>query len=133
MSGRKQDRDPDTPLLEWVCGAIGLVLFLGVIGVTLMNGLQEGGPPAFRVEQTAVRTDAQGLHHVSFSVANTGDETAASVQVAVSLKRAGQVVETREVTIDLIPPHSRREAAAVFSADPAAFELVVEPLGYLEP
>jgi len=133
MSTKKKDRDADTPLLEWTCGVIGLALFLGVIGVTMTNGVRQGGPPTFQIDQTAISTDGQGLHHVTFSVANAGDETAAGVQVAVSLTRGGQAVETREVTIDLIPPHSSREATAIFTADPAAQELTFEPLGYLEP
>ncbi len=133
MSSKGKARDPDTPLLEWTCGAIGLVLFLGVIALTAMNGLRRGGPPAFHITQTAGRTDAQALHQVSFSVANVGDEAAASVQVAVSLTQAGQATETRNVTIDLIPPHSSREAAAVFSVGPAAHDVTFETLGYLKP
>ncbi len=133
MSSKGKARDPDTPLLEWACGAIGLVLFLGVIVLTAMNGLRQGGPPAFHITQTAVRTDAQGLHQVSFSVANVGDEAAASVEVAVSLTQAGQAIEGRNVTIDLIPPHSSREATAVFSSEPTAHDVTFEALGYLKP
>lgn len=133
MARKPRQSDPETPLLEWICGGIGLILFVGVIAVTTVNGLAPNEPASFTTLVSSIRTDADGLHHVAFNVSNRGDETAAAVKLNVRLQSQSKVEEQGEIDLEFLPPHSSRTATVIFVHDPRTMTVVVKPLAYREP
>ena len=130
---RKNAAEGETPILEWIAGGIGAVLFIAALGVLAAEGLAPKSPPA--IEGRVVETLAQtGGWLVMFEAENAGDQPAESVKFVLSLGGEGKGAgERREVVIDFIGPRSTRRAGVFFTMDPAGRELSIEPQGYLEP
>lgn len=128
----RQREDDDTPLLEWIFGGIGLVLFVGALAVTILNGMTPDAPPSIviRVEQSQAIGDR---FRVEFEALNQGDEAAALVQLSAVLKDGEALVESHIVEIDLLPPNSSRRAGVFFSHDPDTLTLTVEATSYQRP
>jgi uncharacterized protein (TIGR02588 family) len=122
----------DTPVLEWIFGAIGLVLFLGALGVTIVNGLAPPLPPAISV-RTEQPQAVEGRFRVEFEALNKGSEAAALVQLHATLKHGDAILETHTVEIDLLAPNSSRRAGVFFTQDPAQHTLTVEAVSYQRP
>lgn len=130
-SRRKRDDDSATPLFEWLAGGIGAVLFLGALGVLIIEATSSKTPPA--IETRLIETvEQRGGWLVRFEAQNSGDQPAEQVEVVVTLG-GGKPTATREVTIDFIGPHSARRAGVFFTRDPAGREIAIEAKGYLEP
>lgn len=127
-----RDDEEDTPLLEWIFGAIGLVLFAGALVVTVLNGLSQDEPPTIttRIEQAQ---PSAGRFRVEFEATNSGDETAAHVQLVATLKDGGAVVESRTVEIDFLPPHSSRRAGVLFDRSPEGLVVEIKAVSYQHP
>ena len=93
-----------------------------------------GGPP---MAEISVRVDeivpsAQGFL-VSLKIENSGNGTAAALNLEGVLMRGRTNVETSLVTVDYVAARSERDAALLFSNDPRQGELTVRPKGYTEP
>ena len=130
---KRQDAEGETPVLEWIAGAIGAVLFLAALAVLTAEGISSKSPP--EIAGRVVETLAQGGGWlVMFEAENAGDEPAESVKFVLSLgAESGRGGERREVVIDFIGPRSTRRAGVFFTTDPGGRELRIEPQGYLEP
>ena len=122
-----------TPLVEWIAGAVGLVLVLltlAVIGREALFG--DRSPPAVTVAARAVHA-APGGWLVEIEVINSGGSPAAQVIVEGELTLAGQPPETAEASFDYVPDHSRRRGGLFFAQDPRAGRLDLRAKGYTEP
>lgn len=122
-----------TPLLEWIAGAIGLmllVLAVGVIGGEALFG--DPSPPAVTVEARAVHA-VKGGWLVEIEAINSGGSPAAGVTVEGELTLAGQPPETAEADFDYVPDHSRRKGGLFFADDPRSGQLKLRAKGYTEP
>lgn len=108
------------------------MLFLGVVTITVINGMKQPNPPTFAIE-TINQFQASDGYHVVIDVLNTGDETAAAVKVGAYLKRAGTKIEERDVEIEFMPPHSRRTASIVFLSSADSGEIGFEVLSFRAP
>lgn len=130
----KQIRDDgaDTPLLEWIAGGIGAVLFTLAMGVTLANGFSEDEPPAISARVEPARP-VGGRFRVEFEAVNSGDETAADVQFLAVLREGDAVIETRGMSVDFLPPHSQKRAGVFFDSDPAGRTVSITAVGYQHP
>ena len=121
------------PPLEWAVAVVGLLLVLSTIGYLLYQAVAgDESPPnfAFVVHEIVER---EGGFLVEFSAKNVGGSAASAVMVEGVLRSGDETVETGEVTIDYIPAGSERRAGLFFTEDPAAYELVIRPLGFQEP
>jgi uncharacterized protein (TIGR02588 family) len=128
----KHEAEGSTPLVEWIAGAMGAVLFLAALAVLAAEGLARKAPPA--IEGSVVETHAHaGGWLVVFEAKNTGDEPVESVKFVLSFGSEEGAGERREVVIDFIGPRSMRRAGVFFTSDPGGRELRIEPQGYLEP
>ena len=124
--------DPDTPLLEWVFGAIGLLLFIGALGVTLSNATGPREPPSISIHAEAF-TISGGLFRVGYSALNSGDETAAGVHLVARLLSGEQVIEQQDAKIDLLPGGSSAEGGIFFKHDPSNLVTEIVPVSYQDP
>ena len=119
--------------LEWIVAAIGLLLVSGCIGYLIHIGLtKDGTPPDVVVSVDQVLPGEQGFR-VLLTARNTGGRTAEEVEIEGRLTDGGRTVEAGEVTLDFLPPESRRKATIAFRNDPSRFQLELRALGYREP
>jgi len=126
------DNDSDTPLLEWIFGALGLALFAGALAITLINGLSPDTPPTISVAAEAPQATSEGFR-VEFEARNGGDETAALVRLVATVKDGDAIVETQTVEIDFLPPHSSRRAGVFLQHDPAGLAVAIRAVSYQHP
>lgn len=140
MVGKKPARAPAkatlrrTPLIEWVTAAVGLALFVGVIGVLLADAVEahNGAPPALIVEQLgATRTPAGWV--VEFEARNASQRPAAEIQVTGVVAAGGAELERRSATLDYLPGRGRARGGLLFRHDPADGDLQLSAEGYREP
>ena len=129
----KKSHLADIPLVEWIIGAVGLLIVAGAIGVLVHEALAgDKSPPDV---QLAVRMIAprNGGYLVKVRAENVGGQPAARVGITAELVSDGKVLETREAQFDYLPAHSTREGGLFFDRDPRAGELRLRALGYEEP
>lgn len=118
---------------EWVAGGIGFLLLSASIAFLLWQAVDGGGPvPVLSVEAGDV-TRQGGGYLLEFTVTNGGGMTASDVLVEGALKRGGTSVESSEVTVDYVPPRSKRTGGLIFSRDPRSLEVELRAHGYREP
>jgi uncharacterized protein (TIGR02588 family) len=132
MAQRKKAAAHGSTQTYWLA-AVGLVFVLGSFAMLLRESFTGGR----RVAEISVRVDeivplAQGFL-VSLKIENSGNGTAAALNVEGVLMRGGTTVETSLVTVDYVAAGSERDAALFFSNDPRQGELTVRPKGYTEP
>jgi uncharacterized protein (TIGR02588 family) len=124
----------DTPLLEWIAAAVGLLVLLftgAVIGREAVGG-GWSDPPQVEIAVQEVTQAGSGFL-VRFAAVNRGGGTAAALTVEGQLMRGGQPVETSTATIDYAPGRGRAEGGLYFRNDPRGAELVVRATGYQRP
>lgn len=125
---------PETPRLEWIASAIGLLLVvavLAVIGREALNG-ESGQVPA--IEVAVVRVEAVGPGFVvGFEAVNRSGGTAAAVEIEGMLKAGETTVETSSAVIDYVPGHSRRGGGLFFREDPRRHAIELRALGFQRP
>lgn len=125
--------DSGVSRLEWIVAAIGLLLVSGSIAYLIHSGLtKDDTPPDVVVSLDQVLPGKQGFR-VLLSARNSGGRTAEEVAIEGRLTDGGHVVETGAVTLDFLPPESRRKATMTFRNDPGRYQLELRALGYREP
>ncbi|HYH22639.1 MAG TPA: hypothetical protein VD995_28855 [Azospirillum sp.] len=119
--------------LAWIASGIGLLLFVGSVGILGYEGLFRGdGDPVIVLSVDGVTHDGQRWH-ARIRAENTGGSAAARARVAGQLLSDGAVVETAEVEFDYIPAGSTQRGGLYFDRDPAAHDLRLRVLGYSDP
>jgi uncharacterized protein (TIGR02588 family) len=130
---KSQQPTADTPLLEWIASAIGLLLtvaVLVVIGGQAVSGAAKQVPD---IEIKVVRVvPASTGFAVEIIARNRGGGTAAAVEIEGRLEAGGKE-ETSGATFDYVPGHSERKGGLFFSEDPRRHKLEVRALGYKKP
>ncbi|MBP2314608.1 hypothetical protein [Azospirillum soli] len=132
----EEPREEESASVSWVAriaSGIGLVLFLGSVGILGYEGLfRSGGDPVIALSVESVTHDGQRwLARVRAE--NTGGETGAQVRIAGQLMTGQTVVETAEAEFTYIPAGSTQEGGLFFDRDPKAHELRLRVLGYAKP
>lgn len=119
---------PQSPLLEWIAAAVGLLLILGiavVIARDAFNGSADMAPDLEVVVRDRQQVGNRWL--VRFDAHNRSPVTAAQVTIEGTLPGG----ETSTATIDYIPGRSTRGGGLVFSTEPR--EVSLRPLGFQDP
>lgn len=129
----KQPARRDVGRLEWIVGALGAAIVVGVLGVLTHEALtyHEGAPVL--VTRIIDVTPTEGGFVVRFLTENRGPSTAAEVVVAATLKDGDRVVEEAETTLDYIARKSDRGAGVIFKRDPASGTLELAAKSYRKP
>jgi uncharacterized protein (TIGR02588 family) len=132
-SAGKAGAPGETPLLEWIAAAVGLVVLVGVLGFVGAEAFRpDTSPPQVVVEKLGVeRTDAGYL--VRVRAINRGGSAAAQVVVEGELEAGAGQPETAEATFDFIADHSSREGGLFFESDPGQGRLTLRAKGYAAP
>lgn len=128
---REQAESP--PLLEWVMGAIGLVLLLASLGYLGWQALRGAAVPPTPVIETVGVEQRAGRFLLRFRVHNQGTETAERLQVSGRLRQLGLVVEESSTEFDFLPGGSSREGGLFFLRNPERHELALEARSYQKP
>lgn len=132
----EDSRDGESASVSWVAriaSGIGLVLFLGSVGILGYEGLfRSGGDPVIALSVESVTHDGQRwLARVRAE--NTGGETGAQVRIAGQLMDGPAVVERAEAEFTYVPAGSTQEGGLFFERDPRAHDLRLRVLGYAKP
>lgn len=129
----KEGRSNKTPA-EWATFAIASFILATLVGLVLYNWLtKKQEPPIISVTRNAAIMEQKGQFYVPFEVANTGGETAESVQIIAELRVKGEVVESGDLQIDFLSSGETEAGAFIFSRDPRQGELSVRSSSYLLP
>lgn len=127
---QQQKRTP----AEWATFAIASSILATLVGLVLYNWLtKKQEPPIISVTRNVPIREEKGQFYVPFAVANTGGETAESVQVIAELRVNGEVVESGDQQIDFLSSGETEEGAFIFSRDPSQGELSVRSSSYKLP
>jgi uncharacterized protein (TIGR02588 family) len=119
--------------LEWSCFALSLLLICGTISYLAYDALNGAEKPADIEVKLGKPEQLSNYFSVPLTLINHGNETAASVQVEVTMK-TGDAIERAELLFDFLPRSGRREGFVTFKSDPRlAQELKGRAIGYTEP
>ncbi len=123
----------DTPVLEWLIAAVGLILVIGTIGFMMYKGLtSKDKPPDFTTKIDRIDTVNSG-YIIVFKLVNVGEQTAAGVNVEGELKNGTESVEKSDVTFDYAPSTSETEGGLFFKNDPKQYQMEIRAKGYIKP
>jgi uncharacterized protein (TIGR02588 family) len=103
---------PAPALLEWAAGGLGGLIVLAALAVIVVEARGPRDPAEVSARLDSVRP-AGGRWLAEVEVRNSGDETAAAVEVEGRLGAA-----TATATLDYVPAHGRERVTLVFDADP---------------
>jgi uncharacterized protein (TIGR02588 family) len=132
MSRKPSARRTPHPL-EWSIGAASACLVAALIGAVLWQALDD----APRVPELSAHVDAIEVtpagFRVRFTAANSGNATAAAVEIVGTLTDDTTAPESSGVTLDYVPAHSTASGWLLFDRDPRLGRLAVSPRGFAEP
>lgn len=129
----KKGSAADIPLLEWVIGALGLVIVSAVVGVLIYEAVGgDKSPPDIKLTVQSIAPLQNGFL-VKVRAENIGGEPAARVSITAEVWEQSKVLESSETQFEHLPPHSFREAGVFFQRDPRPNEIRLRALGYEVP
>jgi uncharacterized protein (TIGR02588 family) len=136
-AGNKKDarkgHASDIPQIEWIIGAIGLLIVLSAVGLLMYEAIGgDKSPPDVKLTVETMEQLRNG-YLVKVRAVNEGGEPAARVAIEVELLNDGEIVESGETQFEYLPAHSKREAGVFFTRDPRQGELRLKARGYEEP
>lgn len=130
---KEQEKQKHTPVWEWIIAAIGLMLVVVALGTMFYRAMtEESTPPNLVCSVISIEPIGNG-YLVRFTVANTGNQTAAGLNVEGVLKNGGEDAETSTATLTYAPANSVRHGGLFFSKNPNEFDLQIRALGYEKP
>ncbi len=120
--------------LEWFVFAVSLANVLCTLGVLVYDGATSAKTPA-NIELRLGKPQPQADRFmIPISVINSGDTTAESVQIEVTLGSAGREQENAQFHIAFLPRHSKRKGWVTFQTDPRTVkEMTARVLGFEQP
>ncbi len=134
MSESNNEQPQKRTFAEWATFAIACFILFTLTGLVLYNWVtKKQEPPVISVTRNTPIRETQGQFYVPFTVANTGGETAKSVQIIAELRVNGEVVESGYQQIDFLSSGETEEGAFIFSRNPSQAELIVRSSSYKLP
>lgn len=122
-----------TPILEWILGGVGALLFLAGLLYLTIEGLRGEDRPAeitFTVKEVLPAGDG---FLVRYSAHNRGTQTLAELHIKAQIVAGTTVMDEAQATLDFLPGHSSREGGFYLREDPNRFRLEIRAQGYQEP
>lgn len=123
-----------TSALEWIAGAVGVVLLILMIAIVGHDALTRSpeAPAAIAVTPGKVTRTAGG-YVVTFTATNKGGGDAAELQIEGQLVAGSGEIETSSATVDYVPGNGATDGGLFFVKDPTQGRLKLRPLGYQAP
>ncbi len=119
--------------IEWLTGAVSSLLILAIIGWISYEAVNSTDTPAeLRVDIVAIEKTSAGWR-VLFDLSNSGETTAASVEVRGTVADRGRLIEEAAVTFDYVAARSLAHGALIFSQDPNNHDFNIRAVGFTEP
>lgn len=129
-------QEQSKPVVEWVAGAVGLLLTTAIVGYIGWEALNASGeealPPQIVIEARNLSRSGNG-YVLEFAARNRSSRTAAAVHVEGTLNRSGAKVATASTTLDYVPGNSVRQGGLYFEHDPRHYDIRLQALGYAHP
>lgn len=123
----------EIPTLEWVVGALGLLIVLAAVGVLIFEAtVGDNSPPDVKLTVQSIVERPHGFL-VKIRAENIGGEPAASVGISAELMEKEAVLETSSLEFDYLPAHSTRDAGIFFQRDPRDKQIRLQARGYEVP
>jgi uncharacterized protein (TIGR02588 family) len=132
-SKRSKQSQETTPLLEWILGGLGVLLFLGAVGFLLFEGSNGEDRPAEVEIHVDEIVPARNAYIVRYRAHNAGTQTLVDVRISATLYDDARVVEQAEAAIDFLPGQSWRRGGFYLREDPRQHRLEIKVGGYQEP
>jgi uncharacterized protein (TIGR02588 family) len=132
MAQKKRARAPGSLQTRWLAG-LGLLFVLGTFTILVREWVAGGRPVAnINIRIDEILPSSHG-YLVNLKIRNSGNATAAALQIEGVLMQGETKVEASLVTVDYVAAGSERDAALFFSNDPRLGQLIVRPKGYIKP
>jgi uncharacterized protein (TIGR02588 family) len=122
-----------TPMLEWILGAVGALLFLAGLAYLTIEGLRGEDRPAeitFTVDEVLPAGDG---FLVRYSAHNRGTQTLAHMHLKAEIVAGTTVMDEAQSTLDFLPGQSSRSGGFYLREDPRRYRLEIRAEGYQEP
>jgi uncharacterized protein (TIGR02588 family) len=116
---------------EWVAASLSGAMVVAAIVILALHGRRTQTPPDLTITVDRIVPVSAG-YLATFTVHNSGGETAAAVIVEGVLVKDGDV-EQSEVMFDYVPDGSLQRGGLMFTRNPEGGELTVRAHGYREP
>jgi uncharacterized protein (TIGR02588 family) len=119
---------------EWISFGISLSILALLVGSIVYQWItEENQPPILSVTTDKDIRQAKGQFYVPFTVANTGNETAESVEVMAELDVNGKMEEIGSQQIDFLSGGETQSGAFILNRYPDRGKLIVRVTGYKLP
>jgi len=120
--------------LEWLVFGLSFVLVLCTLGYLVYDSATSAKTPA-NIELKLGKPQPQANRFmIPVSVTNSGETTAETVQIEVTLETSGKEQENAQLEIGFLPRHSKREGWVTFETDPRSVEETkARVLGFEQP
>jgi uncharacterized protein (TIGR02588 family) len=132
-SAKNRKAHDATPLLEWILGTIGALLFVAGVAYLTIEGLRGEDRPAeitFTVDEVLRAGDG---FLVRYSAHNQGTQTLAEVHLKAEIVAGTTVMDEAQSTLDFLPGQSSRSGGFYLQEDPNRYRLELRVEGYQEP
>jgi uncharacterized protein (TIGR02588 family) len=117
------------PLCEWILAWIGALIVLSIITFTSVQAFRASDNPPQIIFKLAKTTAIPSGYLAKVDVFNEGDRTAAQLAISGRLNHEA----ARELTIDYLPPHSKRSVNLFFKDDPRSGTLDLQAESFQDP
>jgi uncharacterized protein (TIGR02588 family) len=122
-----------TPLLEWLVGAVGLILVSGVILFLLYQGFADQNlPPQIHLTVQSMQS-AGNQYLVLVKASNQGNKTVKGLVVEGRVEVTQAESETSTLTFDYLPAQSEHTGGLFFINDPRGRKIELRAQGYEHP
>jgi uncharacterized protein (TIGR02588 family) len=128
------DKKDSRSFAEWVSFGISLSVLALLVGSIVYQWItEENQPPILSVTTDKDIRQAKGQFYVPFTVANTGNETAESVEIMAELDVNGTMEEIGSQQIDFLSGGETQSGAFILNRNPDRGKLIVRVTGYKLP
>ncbi|MBR8831671.1 MAG: hypothetical protein N5P05_001112 [Chroococcopsis gigantea SAG 12.99] len=129
-----QNRSPQHFKAEWVTFLVSTAIVSLLVGLVLHSWLTKSDqPPIISVTASDNIQEIDGSFYVSFTVINTGGETAESVEVIGELQTGGKIEESGQQQIDFLASGEKEKGAFIFRKNPRQGVLILRVASYKLP
>lgn len=120
--------------LEWLVFVVSFAIVLFTLVYLVYDSATSAKTPANIELELGTPQQQANRFIIPVSVTNSGDTTAETVQIEVTLENSGKEQENAQLEIAFIPRHSKRKGWVTFKTNPRTVEeITTRVLGFEQP